>query len=234
MYPSTPQQAYDRAITVFSPDGRLFQVEYAKEAVKRGAIAVGITSKDSVVLVAYKNIQSSLIVEDSVKKIFKIDDNILITASGLIADARRLIDQARVYAQQHRLSYEEEPTAEMIARELADLMQIYTQYGGIRPFGVSILLGGYVDAEPQLYEVEPSGAMAAYKADSIGAGKKEADKILESEYRSSMSTKDAIDLGIKVVRKVVSTKLTESNLEIAYVDKNGVHMPTLSSIKNID
>lgn len=230
MYPSTPQQAYDRAITVFSPDGRLFQVEYAKEAVKRGAIAVGVTSKESVVLVAYKNVQSSLIIEDSVRKIFRIDDHILITASGLIADARRLIDQARIYAQNHRLTYEEEPNTDMVATELADLMQIYTQYGGIRPFGVSILLAGCVDGEIKLYEVEPSGAMVAYKADSIGAGKKEADKILEAAYKPDMSTKEAISLGIKAVSKVINTKLTSRNLEVAYVDKNGIHVPKVDRL----
>ena len=225
MSPSAPQQAYDRAITVFSPDGRLFQVEYAKEAVKRGAIAVGITMKTSTVLVAYKNIQSDLIIPSSVKKIFKIDDNTIITASGLIADARRLIDHARVYSQQQKMSYDESPNAEMIGRELADLMQVYTQYGGIRPFGVSILLGSYSkDMGSQLYEVEPSGAMTAYKADSIGAGKKEADRLLEKEYTEKITLKEALKLGIKVIKKVTNAKLGNNNLEISYVDKAGVHV----------
>jgi len=224
MYPSAPQQAYDRTITVFSPDGRLFQVEYAKEAVKRGAIAIGITTKTSTALVAYKNVQSGLIIPESVKKIFKIDDDAIITASGLIADARRLIDHARVYAQQQKMTYEELPNAEMIGRELADLMQVYTQYGGIRPFGVSILLTRYSPKTgSQLYEVEPSGAMTAFKADSIGAGKKEADKMLENGYSEKMSLRDALKLGIKVVKKVTNSKLGNNNLEISYVDKDGTH-----------
>ena len=134
MYPST-SQAYDRAITVFSPDGRLFQVEYAKEAVKRGATAIGLVCADGVVLVAYKNAVSNLLVPESMKKVFEIDSHIAATASGLIADARRLVDIARLEAQKHRLGYQEAPSVESIAKELCDLMQIYTQYGGIRPFG---------------------------------------------------------------------------------------------------
>jgi len=234
MSPSAPQQAYDRAITVFSPDGRLFQVEYAKEAVKRGAIAVGITTKTSVALVAYKNVQSGLIIPSSVKKIFKIDDDTIITASGLIADARRLIDHARVFSQRQNVSYSELPNAEMVGRELADLMQVYTQYGGIRPFGVSILLGGYNEqSKSQLYEVEPSGAMTAYKADSIGAGKKEADKILEKEYDDRMSLKDALKLGVKVIKKVTNSKLGNHNVEISYVDKSGTHVLNYDEISKM-
>ncbi|MBI2079451.1 archaeal proteasome endopeptidase complex subunit alpha [Candidatus Micrarchaeota archaeon] len=144
MYGVSPQ-AYDRAITVFSPDGRLFQVEYAKEAVKRGATAIGLVAKDVVALVAYKATHSKLSVPESLRKIFDIDAHIAVTASGLIADARRLVDVARVDAQRHRLTYNEPATIESIARSACDLMQVYTQYGGIRPFGVSLLIAGVDD-----------------------------------------------------------------------------------------
>ena len=171
MYGVSPQ-AYDRAITVFSPDGRLFQVEYAKEAVKRGATAIGITSKEGVALVAFKSIHSKLVVPESLKKVFEVDSHICVTASGLIADARRLVDTARVDAQKHRITYNEPPSVDSIARSACDLMQVYTQYGGIRPFGVSLLIAGVDDQGPKLFEAEPSGAMTAYRADSIGANKK--------------------------------------------------------------
>ncbi|NYZ78567.1 proteasome subunit alpha, partial [Candidatus Micrarchaeota archaeon] len=126
MYPVSPQ-AYDRAITVFSPDGRLFQVEYAKEAVRRGATAMGVVCADGVILVAHKNIVSNLLVFESMKKIFKIDNHITATASGLVADARRLVDMARLEAQRHRLLYNEPMNVESVARHLCDAMQSYTQ-----------------------------------------------------------------------------------------------------------
>ena len=163
MYGVSPQ-AYDRAITVFSPDGRLFQVEYAKEAVKRGATAIGMSGSDSVVLAAYKSTGSKLMVSESLKKVFFVDDHIAVTASGLIADARRLVEVARMESQKHRLTYNENATVESITRNVCDLMQVYTQYGGIRPFGVSLLIAG-VDTKPRLYEAEPSGAMTGFYAD---------------------------------------------------------------------
>ena len=132
MYGVTPQ-AYDRTITVFSPDGRLFQVEYAKEAVKRGATAIGVSCNEGVALIAYKSAHSNLIVSESLRKVFEIDDHISATASGLIADARKLIEVARTNAQRHRITYNEAASPESIARGVCDVMQLYTQYGGIRP-----------------------------------------------------------------------------------------------------
>ncbi|MDO8554604.1 MAG: archaeal proteasome endopeptidase complex subunit alpha [Candidatus Micrarchaeota archaeon] len=216
MYGVSPQ-AYDRAITVFSPDGRLFQVEYAKEAVKRGATAIGIATRDGVVLVAFKSIHSKLVVPDSLKKVFDIDSHISVTASGLIADARRLVDVARNESQRHRITYNEAPTVESISRSVCDLMQVYTQYGGIRPFGVSLLIAG-VDEKPRLYEAEPSGAMTAYKADSIGSGKKEVDEILEKNYRESMTLEEAVFLAIEALKKTQEEKLLPENIEISTID----------------
>ena len=217
MYGVTPQ-AYDRAITVFSPDGRLFQVEYAKEAVKRGATSIGIIYKEGVLLVAHKSSYSKLIVPSSVKKIFDIDDHISISASGLIADARRLVDNARLIAQKHKFTYDEEATPEQVAKSICETMQIYTQYGGIRPFGVSLLVAGMAGEEPQLFEAEPSGAMTGYYAVSIGNGKKEADAILEKEYKQNMSFKDALKLGVKII-KDLNGDLTEENIEVKYIHK---------------
>ncbi|MEM4329641.1 MAG: archaeal proteasome endopeptidase complex subunit alpha [Candidatus Bilamarchaeaceae archaeon] len=217
MYGVSPQ-AYDRAITVFSPDGRLFQVEYAKEAVKRGATAIGVCSKESVVFVASKTIHSKLVVPDSLKKIFEVDNHIAVTASGLIADARRLVETARVEAQRHRITYNEDAPVETIARSVGDLLQIYTQYGGIRPFGVSLLIGGVDNSKkPELYEAEPSGAMTAYYADSIGAGKKEVDEYIEKKYREGMTTEEAIRLAVDALKKTQEETATPNNIEIAYI-----------------
>jgi proteasome alpha subunit len=227
MYGVSPQ-AYDRAITVFSPDGRLFQVEYAKEAVKRGATAIGITAKDGVALVAFKSIHSKLVVPTSLKKIFQVDSHICVTASGLIADARRLVDGARVDAQRHRITYNEAPDIDLIARGVCDTMQVYTQYGGIRPFGVSLLIAGVDSTGPKLFEAEPSGAMTAYKADSIGAHKKEVDEALEKNFKETISVDDAIKIAMDAIKSTQEEKIVPENIEISYVPMKTKKMVSLS------
>ena len=227
MYGVSPQ-AYDRAITVFSPDGRLFQVEYAKEAVKRGATAIGICAKDGAVLVAFKTIHSKLVEPESLKKVFNVDSHIAVTASGLIADARRLVDVARLDSQRHRITYNESPSVESIARAVCDLMQIYTQYGGIRPFGVSLLIAGVDDTGSRLFEAEPSGAMTAYKADSIGANKKDVDEILEKRFKETITVNEAIQLAIDALRETQEDKLLQENVEITIVDLKTKKTKTLA------
>jgi proteasome alpha subunit len=227
MYPPA-QQAYDRAITVFSPDGRLFQVEYAKEAVKRGATAIGMIFDGGVLLVAYKNANSRLLVPESMKKVFEIDKHIAATASGLIADARRLVDLARMESQRHRLAYAEPANVETISKELCDLMQVYTQYGGIRPFGVSLLVAG-VDSEPRLYEAEPSGALTGYLADAIGSGKKEVEEFFEKEYKPTLTQEEAIALAMKALKKSGDLKVTPDTVEIAVATMKKKEFTILSS-----
>ncbi|MGV8085057.1 MAG: archaeal proteasome endopeptidase complex subunit alpha [Candidatus Bilamarchaeum sp.] len=227
MYGVSPQ-AYDRAITVFSPDGRLFQVEYAKEAVKRGATAIGITAKDGVALVAFKSIHSKLVIPESLKKIFPVDSHICVTASGLIADARRLVEGARVEAQRHRITYNEPPSVDLISRGVCDQMQVYTQYGGIRPFGVSLLIAGVDSTGPKLFEAEPSGAMTAYKADSIGANKKEVDELLEKNYKDSLTIEEAIKVAVDAIKGTHEEKILPENMEISYISIKSKKLVSLS------
>ena len=213
MYPVSPQ-AYDRAITVFSPDGRLFQVEYAKEAVRRGATAVGLVCKDGVVLVAHKSVTSPLIVGESLKKVFTIDNHIAATASGLVADARRLIDSARMEAQRRKITFNEPASVEHIGKSLCDMMQIYTQYGGIRPFGVSLLIAG-IDSKPRLFEAEPSGALTGFKADAIGSGKKEVEEFFEKEYKEGLNVEQAVELAIKALKKTGEITISPETVDIS-------------------
>jgi len=165
-----PQMGYDRAITVFSPDGRLFQVEYAREAVKRGATAIGIKTKEGVILIADRRVGSRLLEASTIEKIYKIDEHICAATSGLVADARVLIDRARLEAQINRLTYDEPISIKELAKKICDFKQQFTQFGGVRPFGVSLLIAG-VDKEPKLFETDPSGALLEYKATAIGAGR---------------------------------------------------------------
>ena len=216
MYPAG-SAAYDRAITVFSPDGRLFQVEYAREAVKRGTTACGITYKNGVLLAVDKNITSPLIVPRSIEKIFKVDEHIGIATSGLVADARRLIEEARIRAQRNRVAYNEPINVATLTQDICDLKQLYTQYGGARPFGTALLIAGLND-KPSLFETDPSGAFTEYTASAIGMGKSDVEKIFEKEYREGMSRSDAIDLALKGLNSVSEEKLKTEYVEIITIE----------------
>ncbi len=217
MYPNI--QAYDRG-TMFSPDGRLFQVEYAKESVKKGATAVGIVAKDAVVFIAHKNVTEPLAVPESLQKIFRIDSFIGATYSGIASDGLRVINLLRAKTQSHRMVYDETESIETISIEISEEMQMATQYGGIRPYAISLLVGG-VDTNPRLFEIDPSGVILGYKADAIGMGKSIAEEILTKEYKDNMEIDDAIKLGVKIITKAWEKKITKDNIEIAVISKKG-------------
>jgi len=211
------QMAYDRAITVFSPDGRLFQVEYAREAVKRGTTTVGLKFKDGVALIVDKRIASKLIEPTSIEKIFQIDGHIGCATSGLVADARVLVDQARVISQINKVTYAEKIDLETLVKRLCDFKQNYTQYGGVRPFGTALLVAGVDDTGAHLFETDPSGALVAYKAGSIGAGKNAIMDVFEEEYEEGMTMDDAVLLGLKALTKATEDKLSTQAVEIGVV-----------------
>ncbi len=207
---------YDRAITVWSPDGRLFQVEYAMEAVKRGWTAVGVRSPEGVVLAVEKRRVSRLV--ESIEKIQKIDDHIGLAFAGLSSDARILIDRARVYAQINRLLYDEPIPVEILAKRICDIKQMYTQHGGLRPFGVAFLIAG-VDANgPKLVGTEPGGIYISYYAHAIGSGAQQAIELLEKEYDYNIKLEDAIVLSLRALSRGMKEKLSSENVEVALVD----------------
>ncbi|AFK23019.1 archaeal proteasome endopeptidase complex subunit alpha [Pyrococcus sp. ST04] len=210
-----PQAGYDRAITVFSPDGRLFQVNYAREAVKRGATAVGVKCNEGVVLAVEKRITSRLIEPESYEKIFQIDDHIAAASSGIIADARVLVNRARLEAQIHRLTYGEPAPLAVIVKKICDLKQMHTQYGGVRPFGAALLMAG-VNDKPELYETDPSGAFFAWKAVAIGSGRNTAMAIFEEKYREDMTLEDSIKLAILALVKTMENPSPDS-IEVAVI-----------------
>ena len=214
-----PRTAYDWEITVFSPDGRLFQVEYAREAVKRGTTTVGIKFKGGIALIVDKRITSRLIEPSSIEKIFKIDEHIGCATSGLVADARALVERARIEAQINRLTYEAPIQVKALARKICDFKQTYTQYGGVRPFGTALLIGGVDDTGAHLFATDPSGAMMEYKATAEGEGRDAAMEYFEKNYEEGMSMKKAIDLGIEAIKRVKKDKGGE--IEIGIIDKKG-------------
>lgn len=224
-----PGAGYDRAITVFSPDGKLFQVQYAQEAVKRGLTALGIKVNEGVVLAAEKRVRSKLVEETSIEKIFQVDEHIGAAASGLIADARVLIDHARIEAQINRLRYDEPISVESLAKRIGDTKQLYTQHGGVRPFGARLLIAGVDDKKARLFETDPSGVVAAYKCQAIGGGAQTVTDFFEKNYDEKLSLEDAILLALEALRLVVEGEFTEENVEMAIIPVKTGRFEKLSS-----
>ena len=214
----SPQTGYDSAITVFSPDGRLFQVEYAREAVKRGTTAVGIKAKDGAVLLVDKRATTRLVEMESIEKIFQIDDHIGVATSGLVADARALVDFARVQAQLNKTTYDEPIGIETLSKEICDFLQSYTQSGGVRPFGTSLLIAGIEGDKTRIFETDPSGALLEYKATGIGSGRAEIMEFLEKKYTQDIDLDNAIVLGLEALKTVTEGGLNELNIEIGVIE----------------
>lgn len=216
MQPS--QQGYDQASTVFSPDGRLFQVEYAREAVKRGTTAVGVRFKDGVVVVAEKRIGSRLVEPESVEKIFRLEEFIGCATSGLVADARALVDRVRVDAQMNRVTYDEHMPVAALVQRISDFKRSYTQHGGARPFGTALLVAGVDDSGPHLFETDPSGALLEYKAGAVGAGRTKALEFFEAEFKPDLDMEGALALALKGLKVATDTQLSGSTVEIGVVN----------------
>lgn len=209
-----PAFGYDRAITIFSPEGRLFQVEYAMEAVKKGATAVGVKCKEGVVLSVEKKLLP-LQEQNTVTKIFQIDEHVGAAIAGLTADARILIHYARVEAQVNRLNYDEPISVELLAKKISDIKQLYTQHAGVRPFGVSLLIAGIDDKGPHLFMTDPSGTFWEFKAVAMGAGGQAAVEVLEKEYRDDMTLEEAALLALKALRKAMNGDIDTNKVEMA-------------------
>ncbi len=210
------QQGYDRAITVFSPDGRLYQVEYAIETVRRGTIAVGIKCKDGIII-AVEEKPRKLQISTTAQKIFQIDDHVGVAAAGYIPDARSQVDNARFFSQSNKMIYDEAVEVETIAKHLADQCQQFTQYAGVRPFGVALILGGVVNKIPQLYLTDPSGTYISYDAIAIGAGSDQVTDFLEKTYKNDLSLDDASVLASAGIYLSSEEKEATSHIRMAQI-----------------
>ena len=213
------QQGYDRAITVFSPDGRLYQVEYAIETVRRGTIAIGIKCKEGIVI-AVEEKPRKLQISDVAQKIFQIDDHIGVAAAGYIPDARSQVDNARFFSQSNQMVYDEAVEVETIAKHLADQSQQYTQYAGVRPFGVALILGGVVNNKPQLFLTDPSGTYISYDAIAIGSGSDQVTDFLEKTYKEDdISIDDASALAAAGIYLSSEDKEGTNHIRMAHIKK---------------
>jgi len=213
------RQAYDRGTSLFSPDGRIYQVEYAREAVKRGTPSVGIRASDGVVLAAERRVRSELLEPRSIEKLHKIDDHIGVASAGHVADARQLVDVGRQAAQVEQLRYGEPITTEQLTTAVSEHIQEFTQSGGTRPYGAALLVGGYVDG-PRLFETDPSGTPYEWQATAIGGRSEEIRSRLEEEYDPEMGTGDALALAVDVIAQEDDDD-EEINAAVAIADADG-------------
>jgi len=208
---------YDAAITIFSPEGRLYQVEYALELVKRGAPIVGVYSPEGVILAADETPESTLDDPNYLKKIFQFDDHVGAAIAGLSSDARVLMGQGRVFCQSNRLLYDEAADIEALIGTLSSRIQVYTQHGGIRPFGVSLIVAGVDTTGPKLLTTDPSGSYRGYKARALGRNADKANSLLDEKYVEGLSLDDAIRLGVEAVDAASGGKVTPAMVKVAVI-----------------
>lgn len=214
MQPMSHQlMGYDRAITMFSPDGRLLQVEYAKKTVKQGSTAIAITCKDGIVFVTDKRLLDQLIVPEAVEKIWKIDEHIGITTAGILSDARVLIERAQLNAQQHHVQFDAPIDVLAVVKDICDLKQMTTQSGGLRPFGVSTLIGGIDEDGIKLFQTDPTGIYFQYRACAIGEGEAEVMEILHKKYKPTIDCQQGLKLAFSALKQVLG-----SNFDILRID----------------
>jgi len=233
---------YDRGVNTFSPEGRLFQVEYAIEAIKLGSTAVGLQTKDGIILAVEKRLTSPLLEPSSVEKIAEIDSHIGAAMSGLVADARTLVDHARVEAQNHRFTYDEPIGVEALTQGVCDLALAFGEGSDgeaekrmSRPFGVALLLGGYDDLDgPQLFFSDPAGTYVRYQAKAIGAGSEGAQSNLAESYSENMTLEEAEDLALSTLKQVMEEKISNENVELARVtSEKGYHIASLKEVEAV-
>ncbi|MDP3916680.1 MAG: archaeal proteasome endopeptidase complex subunit alpha [Nanoarchaeota archaeon] len=211
---------YDRASTVFSPDGRLLQVEYARKAIKSGSTAVGVVCKEGVLILADKKVFEKLIVGSSVEKIFQIDEHIGASVSGILSDGRILIERAQVSAQQHRVTYSTPIHTETLVKDICNTKQMYTQVGGARPFGVSIMFMGAGSNTNHLFVTDPTGTFFEYKATAVGEKEDAVKEILSKEYKENMTLDQGLKLAMSALKKSLGDGFNIDRIDGAYISSS--------------
>lgn len=214
------QQAmgYDRTATMFSPQGHLLQVEYAEKAVRLGSSSIGMTCVDGVFIIADLRIEDKLIVPTSANKIYEIDSHLMSSVAGILSDARVLIERAQVLAQQHRVTYDSPIEPELIIKDISNLKQQFSQYGGARPFGVSLMVAGINNKKPELYTSDVTGNYTAYYANAIGEKDDKIKEKLREKYNSNLTIKKGVKLALDILKELEEKKFSLSKFELCYIN----------------
>jgi len=208
---------YDRAATTFSPDGHLIQVEYAEKTVRLGSSSIGIVCSDGVVIVADKRLKDPLVIADPVGRISEVDKHILVSSAGIASDARILVERGQVVSQQHRVTYDTDIDVESIVKDIANTKQQFTQYGGARPFGVSLMIAGISGRKPKLFVTDVTGNYASYRASAIGENDEKIKEELRVNLTKEIDTEEAIKLALKIFKEILGKNFTAERFDAAYI-----------------
>ena len=209
---------YDRTSAIFSPDGHLLQVEYAEKTVRLGSASIGMVVSDGVVIVGDRRVRDKLLLTESMAKIYEIDSHIGATAAGILSDARVLVQKAQLAAQQNRVMYDHPIDTETIVKDIADVKQTFTQYGGARPFGIAMLIGG-VDPNDKknIFTTDVTGNYFGFRATAIGENDEKIKEILRKEYKESLSIDGGIKLSVSIFKRILGKNFDVDRLEAAYI-----------------
>jgi len=208
---------YDRTATMFSPDGHLLQVEYAEKTIRLGSASIGMVCVDGIFILADKRVEDKLIVKESANKIYEIDSHIISSVAGIVSDARILIEKAQVLAQQHRITYDSPIETELIVKEIANIKQQFTQYGGARPFGISLMTAGINNKKSELFTSDITGNYFSYHANAIGEDDEKIKELLREKYKQSLKIKEGIKLAVDIFKKIKGNNFDINKFELAYI-----------------
>jgi len=211
---------YDRSATMFAPDGHILQVEYAEKTVRLGTASIGINCSDGVVIVADKGKKDSLIISDSIEKIYEVDEHIIASAAGISSDARILINHIRLIAQQHRVTYDSPIDVESIIREISDIKQQYTQHPGVRPFGVALIIAGKNGKSCKLFTSDITGNYFEYNAIAIGENDEKIKEMLRKKYKKDIKIDEAIKLALSIFKEIQGENFNIDKFNVSYVKNN--------------
>ena len=209
---------YDRTATMFSPEGSLLQVEYAEKAVRRGSASIGLVCSDGVFIIADKRLEDKLVVRKSANKIYEIDSHLIASVAGIISDARVLIERAQVLAQQHRVTFDSPIEPELVIKEIANIKQQFTQYGGARPFGVSLMVAGINGKKPELFASDITGNYLSYHANAIGENDDRIKEKLRERYKEDLTIKKGVKFVLDIFKELQEKKFNISKFELVYIN----------------
>lgn len=212
---------YDRTATMFSPQGHLLQVEYAEKTVRLGSASIGMTCSDGVFILADLRIEDKLVIPKSANKIYEIDSHIISSVAGIVSDARVLIERAQVLSQQHRVTYDSPIEPELIVKEISNVKQQFSQYGGARPFGVSLMVAGINNKKPELYTSDTTGNYLGYYANSIGENDDKIKEKIREKYNSNLKINDGVKIALEIFKELDDKKFNINRFELCYIKNDG-------------
>ncbi len=208
---------YDRTATMFSPEGTILQVEYAQKTVRLGSSSIGMICVDGVFLIADKRMKDKLVIQKSANKIYEIDSHIIVCAAGIVSDARVLIERGQLSAQQHRITYDSPIEPELIIKEISNIKQQFTQYGGARPFGVSLMVAGIRAKKPELYTSDITGNYFSYHANAIGENEEKIREKLREQYKPELNIKKGVKLALDIFKEIQGKNFDLERFDLVYI-----------------